>query len=267
VITVTQTITIHDVTNPVLAAAPTNVTVECVGDVPAMPNINWTDNCDGTGSVAGTDGALVGGSCGGTITRTWTYTDACGNIGSVTQTITINDNTAPTASNPTTITLDPTQSIPAADISVVTDAADNCTTPTVTWVSDVSDNQKCPETITRTYAVTDACGNEILVSQLIIINSGCEIVVPTAFTPNGDLSNDFWEIVDIDYVHPKNKVFVYNRWGNMIYESEEGDYSSNPWDGTIRGEELPVASYYYIIYLEGDKSGEILNGTVSIIKN
>jgi gliding motility-associated-like protein len=266
-ITVTQTITIHDVTNPVLAAAPANVTVECVGDVPAMTNLTWTDNCDGTGSVAGTDGALVGGSCGGTITRTWTYIDACGNIGTVLQTITINDNTPPTASNPTTITLDPTQSIPAADISVITDAADNCTTPAVTWVSDVSDNQKCPETITRTYAVTDACGNEILVTQLIIINSGCEIVIPTAFTPNGDLSNDFWEIVDIDYVHPKNKVFVYNRWGNMIYESEEGDYSSNPWDGTIRGEELPVASYYYIIYLEGDKSGEILNGTVSIIKN
>jgi gliding motility-associated-like protein len=267
VITVTQTITIHDVTNPILAAAPANVTVECVGDVPAMTNLTWTDNCDGTGSVAGTDGALVGGSCGGTITRTWTYTDVCGNIGTVSQTITINDNTAPTASNPTTITLDPTQSIPAADVSVVTDAADNCTAPTVTWVSDVSDNQKCPETITRTYAVTDVCGNEILVSQLIIINSGCEIVIPSAFTPNGDLSNDFWEIVDIDYVHPKNKVFVYNRWGNLIYESEEGDYSSNPWDGTMKGEELPVASYYYIIYLEGDKSGEVLNGTVSIIKN
>ena len=79
--TTSQTITVDDTTDPTFAAAPADVTVECVGDVPAMTNLTWTDNCDGTGNVAGTDGALAGGACGGTITRTWTYTDACGNVG------------------------------------------------------------------------------------------------------------------------------------------------------------------------------------------
>ena len=55
-ILVTQTITVNDITPPVLAAPPANITVECAGDVPAMTNLNWTDNCDGAGSVVGVDG-------------------------------------------------------------------------------------------------------------------------------------------------------------------------------------------------------------------
>ena len=35
-ITVTQTITIEDITAPVVAAPPAAVSVECIGDVPAM---------------------------------------------------------------------------------------------------------------------------------------------------------------------------------------------------------------------------------------
>ena len=47
---------------------------------------------------------------------------------------------------------------------------DNCTTnPVVAFLSDVSDGNLCPETITRTYSVTDDCGNETLVTQTIII--------------------------------------------------------------------------------------------------
>jgi gliding motility-associated-like protein len=162
-----QVITIDDNVAPALAAPPANVTVECETAVPAMVNVNWTDNCDGAGSIAGVDGPLVGGNCGGTITRTWTYTDVCGNVATVNQTITIDDNTNPTASNP--LDINTTGALPGQDITVVTDEADNCSAPTVAWVSDVSDNGSCPETITRTYSVTDACGNSINVIQLIII--------------------------------------------------------------------------------------------------
>ena len=96
-IAATQTITVNDTQVPVFAAPPANVTVECAGDVPAMTSLGWTDNCDGAANVVGLDGALVGGPCGGTITRTWTYTDACGNTATVTQTITVDDTTPPPA--------------------------------------------------------------------------------------------------------------------------------------------------------------------------
>ncbi|MDP1136919.1 hypothetical protein Q6325_30235, partial [Klebsiella pneumoniae] len=78
----------------VIAAAPDNVTVECIGDVPDMISLAWTDNCDTGGMVEGVDGPLVGGECGGTITRTWNVMDACGNAAITrTQIITVDDTT------------------------------------------------------------------------------------------------------------------------------------------------------------------------------
>ncbi len=179
VATTTQTITINDTQVPVLAAPPVGVTVACIGAVPAMTNLAWTDNCTGAGSVTGTDGALVGGACGGTITRTWTYTDLCGNVATTTQTITVDDNTLPTASNPATTTV-PGGPAPAVDILVVIDEADNCSVPVVAFVSESTDGAACPETITRIYSVTDACGNTINVTHLILIT---DPFPPTASNP------------------------------------------------------------------------------------
>jgi gliding motility-associated-like protein len=174
--TETQTITVQDTQVPVFTAPPADLTVECVGDVPAMTDLGWTDNCDGAGDVTGADGGLIGGPCGGTIMRTWTFTDACGNNASVTQTITVDDTTPPTASN-----LPGAGGVPpAADPTVVTDEADNCGIPVVAWVGDVSDGGVCPEIITRTYSVTDACGNQILVTQMFTVG---DLVIPTASNP------------------------------------------------------------------------------------
>ena len=177
--TETQTITVHDTQVPVFAAPPADIAVQCVGDVPAMTDLGWTDNCDGAGTVTGIDGALTD-PCGGTITRTWTFTDACGNLATVTQTITVDDTTLPTASDPATTTV-PGGPAPGVDPLVVIDEADNCTVnPVVAFVSEVSDNNPCPETITRIYSVTDDCGNTINVTHIILIT---DPFLPTASNP------------------------------------------------------------------------------------
>jgi gliding motility-associated-like protein len=143
-----------------------------------MTNLTWTDNCDGTGNVTGTDAPLNGTTCGGTITRTWTYTDLCGNVATATQIITIDDNIAPTGTAPANIVVYCPSDVPAPNINLVTNVNDNCGVPIVTFVSDISDNNFCNgEIITRTYAITDVCGNEILVSQTITIS----VLTPIAF--------------------------------------------------------------------------------------
>jgi len=92
-----------------------------------------------------------------------------------------------------------------------------------------------------------------------------DIIIPTAFTPNEDNANDLWDLVHLDALFPENKVFIYNRWGNLIYESIEGSYNQMKWDGTFKGELLPIGTYYFIIdYNDGVK--ESSNGMVSIIK-
>ena len=180
-IAVVQTITVDDNTPPT-ATAPAPVTVECVEAVPAA-DINAitdeADNCVGTITVAHV-GDVSSGTCPMTITRTYSVTDACGNSIAVVQTITVDDNTAPTATAPAPVTVECVEAVPAADINAITDEADNCVgTITVAHVGDVSSGT-CPMTITRTYSVTDACGNSIAVVQTITVDDN---TAPTATAP------------------------------------------------------------------------------------
>ncbi|WP_438263946.1 DUF7507 domain-containing protein, partial [Algibacter lectus] len=76
------------------------------------------------------------------------------------------------------------------------------------------------------------------------------------FSPNSDGDNDFFLISCIEN-YPNNKLEVYNRWGNIVYQAKG---YSNTWDGTSNGrvtineaKELPVGTYYYVLDL-GDGS-------------
>ncbi|MBS0009851.1 MAG: HYR domain-containing protein [Bacteroidales bacterium] len=177
-ITVEQVISVHDLTPPT-ASNPGPVNVECPADVP-VPDISVVsdaaDNC-GAPLIAFVSDVSDGNTCPETITRTYSLTDDCGNSITVEQVISIHDLTPPTASNPATISVQCPADVPAPDISLVNDAADNCGTPVITFVNDVSDGNICPETITRTYAVSDACGNTITVQQLIIVDDDTNPVI------------------------------------------------------------------------------------------
>ncbi|WP_207785471.1 hypothetical protein, partial [Flagellimonas aquimarina] len=91
----------------------------------------------------------------------------------------------PTASDPSGITVECIGDVPAADISVVSDEADNCSLAaniTVAFVSDSALVGSNPGTITRTYSVTDEAGNSINVTQAITVNDTTD---PTASDPSG----------------------------------------------------------------------------------
>ncbi|HKK41975.1 MAG TPA: gliding motility-associated C-terminal domain-containing protein, partial [Bacteroidales bacterium] len=91
-------------------------------------------------------------------------------------------------------------------------------------------------------------------------NQAC-LVIPNAISPNGDLINDVWNIGMKD-LYPDMEVKIFNRWGELVWNSEKG--YPRPWDGTSRGEKLPIDSYHYIIDLHnGDRP---LIGTITIVK-
>jgi len=101
-------------------------------------------------------------------------------------------------------------------------------------------------------------------SVLVTFNI-CDIIIPTAFTPDNDNVNDSWSLTGIDLLYPKNVVTIYNRWGNVIFQSEPGTYELSPWNGTYNNEQMPVGSYYFIIeYGETFKQNQ--TGIVTIIQ-
>ncbi|MDC1243957.1 gliding motility-associated C-terminal domain-containing protein, partial [Crocinitomicaceae bacterium] len=117
-----------------------------------------------------------------------------------------------------------------------------------------------------TYYVTSTENDCEGPAQAVVIEIKiCDVVIPTAFTPNDDDVNDIWNIVNIDLVYPNNVVRVYNRLGNKVYESQKGKYQEMSWNGFYNLEALPVASYYYIIEYNDDNNKSD-TGYVSIIK-
>ncbi len=87
------------------------------------------------------------------------------------------------------------------------------------------------------------------------------IRIATAMTPNGDGSNDMFMIAGLEN-YPNNRLFVFNRWGNKVYEASN---YQNDWFGNYQNNPLPVAAYYYILELN-DPDKQIFKGTITIIR-
>lgn len=92
--------------------------------------------------------------------------------------------------------------------------------------------------------------------------NGFDPVIPTVFTPgNFDGKNDLFNIDFLDILYPDCHVVIFNRWGSIVFESN--GYSS-PWNGTHKGELLPMGTYYYKIELN-DEDQQVFTGDISII--
>ncbi|MEF3080596.1 HYR-like domain-containing protein, partial [Winogradskyella poriferorum] len=164
----TQVITVQDTTAPTFnEALPADVTVECDA-VPTADTLTANDNCgDATVTFEETTTA---GTCDNdyTLTRTWTATDACGNETIHTQTITVQDTTAPTFNEtlPTDLTVE-CDAVPTAETLT---ANDNCGDATVSFdeatTAGTCDNDY---TLTRTWTASDACGNDTVHTQVITV--------------------------------------------------------------------------------------------------
>ena len=110
---------------------------------------------------------------------------------------------------------------------------------------------------TYTVTVTDAIGCNLTVSEAITHIEGC-LFIADALTPNGDGYNDEWIVGGLlDF--PQSEVKVYNRWGQLLFFSNEGDVH---WDGRFNNQRLPVADYYYTIELS--PYDPPITGTVSL---
>jgi len=167
----TQIITVTDVTGPVLAGVPGDISVDCES-VPAAAVVTATDNCSDIPLGVVFKEVRTDGNCAGnyTLTRTWTATDECGNETTGTQIITVTDNTPPSITCPGDVTIDCAASTDPSNTGSAT-ASDDCSGATVTYSDAV--NQPDPNcaslTITRTWTATDGCGNASSCVQTITV--------------------------------------------------------------------------------------------------
>ncbi|MDY8138781.1 gliding motility-associated C-terminal domain-containing protein [Aquimarina sp. 2201CG5-10] len=89
-----------------------------------------------------------------------------------------------------------------------------------------------------------------------------DLEIFTAISPNDDGLNDTFIIQGLAQF-PDNEVFIYNRWGVLVYQQDkyhEVQDTSRGFRGVSEGrvtiaknEELPVGTYYYILKIRGEK--------------
>lgn len=111
-----------------------------------------------------------------------------------------------------------------------------------------------------TVSIEDSCGNESAIISIRVINE-CDIITSNVVTPNGDGINDYLVFPNLE-MFPNSKLLVYNRWGNLVYESNN---YANDWSPIG----LSEGTYYYILQKTAgvEISAQEYQGTLTILIN
>jgi gliding motility-associated-like protein len=96
----------------------------------------------------------------------------------------------------------------------------------------------CSDTISKEYLIVD------------------KVIASTIITPNGDFNNDKLVFKNLKY-YTNNKLTIYSRWGNTIFEQEN---YLNDWEGGGH----PVGTYFFILEIESLE--EPLKGSFTILE-
>lgn len=169
------TVTVIDNTNPTIIA-PANLVLAanttCGATATSLGTPSVFDQCS---TVNVTNNAPVTLPLGTTVV-TWTASDSSGNLTSVTQTVVVKDNIAPTI-NFSNLTVNATASCGATNINFGVTTSDNCS------VSSVVNNAPAFFPLgntTITWTVTDGSGNVTVASQIITV---VDITAPVISAP------------------------------------------------------------------------------------
>ena len=115
---------------------------------------------------------------------------------------------------------------------------------------------------TTTYTLTVVSPHGCAAStDQVLVKVYEKILIPNAFSPNGDGINDTWD-VDPLALFDEAVTEIYNRNGQVVYRTR--GYNM-PWNGTSNGRPLPVGTYYYVIDLRVNREPK-LTGAVTILR-
>ncbi len=114
-----------------------------------------------------------------------------------------------------------------------------------------------PEGVEGTYPVRlivttlDGCQDTITINVEVV--SDVIMYIPNSFTPDGDEHNQNWKIYLNGIDFQNFTVEIYNRWGEIIWESHDVEAT---WDGTYGNKKAQQGAYFWkISYKEKNSDG------------
>ncbi|MDC6365204.1 MULTISPECIES: gliding motility-associated C-terminal domain-containing protein [Flavobacteriaceae] len=257
-------------TGPIMADYDEEITIICGEEIPPVPDLFFTGGC-GDYVVNFTEETILSGNTDDfMIERLWEVTDSCGNVELFQQIITV---------------VQPERESVTIDICIEDDSIDlighlpssfdtNGTFEVVSGDGTLNGSTFDPSSFgigehQIAYSSTEGTCKYFM-DFTIRVNSDCvpcnasEIVASKTVTANSDGVNDFFEIKGGEYCNYVFGLRMFNRWGQIIYESDNyrndwSGFSPNNAFGSSRT--LPSGTYYYIITVQNHEV-EPINGFI-----
>lgn len=187
-----QTITVEPAPEASFSSPPGDITISC-SDVASLsaPDLNYSNGESGNCEISGSVSPVQGGSsdeCGGTITFTWEFTDACGRSTNHVQNVTVEP--APEAAFTSlpadfTVACADFETVVAPDLDYTNNESGSCEIAGTVSPQQSGFITECGGTITYTWEFTDNCGRPINHVQILTVTPGPEAEF---LDPPGDIT-------------------------------------------------------------------------------
>jgi len=140
----------------------------------------------------------------------------------------------------------------------------------IEWIDYQAIRPEVDTLVYRILAMEDSAVADTSVSNFAYVIPPSKVVVPTAFTPNGDGINDRFSahaVFVVKETQVPRKAFmleIYNRWGQLVFRSADPDEA---WDGTFLGRACPEGVYAFLVKGVGyDGQLHVEEGMVSLLR-
>ncbi len=100
--------------------------------------------------------------------------------------------------------------------------------------------------------------------KIMYLDCDCQMLMPNAFTPNGDNLDDNIKPIFACDLQPQDYAFkIYNRWGQLLFQTNDYNIA---WDGTFIGKPQPIETYIYTIEWKSNQQLKLMKGDVSLLR-
>jgi len=174
-----------------------------------------------------------------------------------------------------TLTANPTATATGGTVQLTATAASTLGTITsYVWTTSGPDALSCTDcpnpqvsvsqTTLFTVTAQDSFGCSATASvQVVVLPQGNVVLIPNAFSPNGDGVNDLFRVSGVNV--ESMELFIYNRWGVEMFAASGAPNLA--WDGTYKGTDQEIGVYVYyanITFTNGET--ETYKGNVTLIR-
>ncbi|SFC88125.1 gliding motility-associated C-terminal domain-containing protein [Algibacter pectinivorans] len=247
--------------NPEFCMENNPTVADLSASISATGTANWYDDMALTMPLQDTDSLVDGEDY--YVTQT---SNGCESLGVEQINVTINDAPTPTLKDSTLeycINDNPTINTLSDNITEYDNTGDNLRWyDAATGGSAISNNSSLTNT-TYYVALVDAatgCESSVRLQVTPDLTACGKLQIPDGFSPNGDGTNDTFDIDNLAILYPNFEIEIFNRNGNVVYK---GNANSPRFDGTsnqgrvVSKGDLPVGVYFYIFnYNDGENKPE-----------